>query len=420
MIENRIKENIGNPGKLEILYQADKKGFEHAFFKVYPEISASEMADFWKVRLEFDPPRENKFMVDRKDIFFVVFTCILTGLLIKIPQLFDINLKEYFFYEKNAALIIFLGLSLYSCLTKEFISKKDLLITTGVFLLAAVYINLLPSIKESYSINLAYIHLPLLFWCVYGWIFMDFDTKDESKRIDYIRYNGDLAILSGLILIAGVILAGVTIGLFKAIDLKIDKFYMDYIAVWGLVSVPVVATYVIRSYPSVTNKIAPIIATIFSPLVLITLIIYLVSIPFAGKDPYNDRNFLLIFNLMLLGVMGIISFSISETSVRKKQKLNEMIIFLIAAVTLIIDLVALSAILYRVGEFGFTPNRTAVLGSNLLIFYNLILITRDLYFVNFRSRDVRQVELTIAGFLPIYAIWTILVVFGFPLVFGLK
>jgi len=44
-----------------------------------------------------------------------------------------------------------------------------------------------------------------------------------------------------------------------------------------------------------------------------------------------------------------------------------------------IDLVALSAILYGVGEYGFTPNRTAVLGSNLLIFFNLILIMRDLY-----------------------------------------
>lgn len=418
MLEKSIKENIKNPEKLEMLYQSDKKGFKHAFHNVYPEISTLGIATFWKARLEFDQPNHNKFVVDRKDIFFVVITCLLTGLLIKIPQLFDINLKTYAFYEKNAALIVFLGLSVYSFLTKEFIRKKTIMIVAGAFIAAAVYINLLPSMKESYSINLAYIHLPLLFWCVYGLIYMNFDTQDKTKRIDYIRYNGDLLILSGLILIAGVILAGVTIGLFKAIDLRIDKFYMDYIAVWGLVSAPVVATYVIRTYPSITNKIAPIIATIFSPLVLITLIIYLASIPFAGKNPYHDRNFLIIFNLMLLGVMGIIVFSISETSVIKKQRFNELTIFLIAATALIIDLIAISAILYRVGEYGFTPNRTAVLGSNLLIFYNLILLTRDLYRVNFENRDIRQVELTIAGYLPVYAIWTILVVVGFPLIFG--
>lgn len=294
------------------------------------------------------------------------------------------------------------------------------MISIGAFLIAAIYINLLPSVKESNSMLLAYIHIPLLFWCVYGLIYTDFDMKDKMKRIDYIKYNGDLAILSGLILIAGVILAGVTIGLFKAIDLKIDKFYIDYIAVWGAVSAPIIATFVIRNFPSVTNKIAPIIATIFSPLVLITLIIYLITIPFAGKDPYNDRDFLLIFNVMLLGVMGIITFSVSETSIYKRQKFNEIIVFLIVVVALMIDLIALSAIVYRVGELGFTPNRTAVLGSNLLIFFNLILIMMDLYRVNFKNRDIREVELTIAGYLPVYALWTILVVFGFPLLFGLK
>lgn len=256
--------------------------------------------------------------------------------------------------------------------------------------------------------NLAYIHLPLLFWCVYGLIYTDFDTKDQTRRIDYIKYNGDLAILSGLILIAGVILAGVTIGLFNAIDLKIDRFYMDYIAVWGVVSAPVVATCIIRNYPSVTNKIAPIIVTIFSPLVLITLIIFLISIPFAGKNPYNDRNFLLIFNLMLLGVMGIIAFSVSEISIHKRHTFSELLISIIVLVTLIIDLVALSAILYRVGEYRFTPNRTAVLGSNLLIFFNLILIMRDLYRVNFKNKDIRQVELTIAGYLPIVGFFLML------------
>ena len=420
MIENSIIENIENPEKLEKLYQADKIEFRRAFFTVYAEISTLKIADFWKARLDFNQPSENKFLFDRTEIIFVVIACIFTGLLIKIPQIFDINAKEYLFYQKNAALIVFLGLSTYSFLTKSHISKKALMISSGAFLITAIYINLLPSVRESQSMNLAYIHLPLLFWCVYCLIYINFDIKDKTKRIEYIKYNGDLIILSGLILITGAILAGVTIGLFHAIDLKIEHFYIDYIGIWGAVSAPVVATYVIRNYPFVTNKIAPIIATIFSPLVLITLAIYLISIPFAGKDPYHDRNILLIFNLMLLGVMGIIAFSVSETSIHKKQKFNELIIFAIVVVTLIIDLVALSAILYRVGEYGFTPNRTAVFGSNLLIFINLTLIMVDLYRVNFKNKDIRQVELTIAGYLPIYALWTILVVFGFPFIFGLK
>jgi hypothetical protein len=123
---------------------------------------------------------------------------------------------------------------------------------------------------------------------------------------------------------------------------------------------------------------------------------------------------------MILGVMAIIVFSVSETSLHNKQKFNEKTLFLLSMVTLLINLAALSAILYRVGEYGFTPNRTAVLGSNLLIFGNLILIMIDLFKVNFKNAEIKQVEVTISKYLPIYIIWTIIVVFGFPLIFEMK
>lgn len=419
-METKIRENIDNPEQLEKLYRADKKSFEKSFFDIYHEISNFKMADFWKARLEYDNQGESKIGIRKMDVYILIITCLIAGFLVKIPQLFNIRLNDYYYYEKNAGLIILLGLSAYSFLTKIKINPKHLIISIIVFGLSAIYINLLPSNRESQSINLAYIHLPLLLWCLYGLIFIDFDTKDKSKRIDYIKYNGDVAILAAIILIAGGILTGVTLGLFSAIDLKIENFYFGYIVIPGLVSSPIVATYIVKNFPLVTNKIAPIIASIFSPLVLITLIIYLISIVLTGKDPYNDREFLIVFNLMLLGVMAIIVFSVSETSVNKKQRFSELILFALSIITLVVDLVALSAILYRLGEFGFTPNRTAVLGSNLLIFGNLVLIMIDLYKVEFKGKEIKTVEMTIAGYLPIYAAWTIFITFGLPVLFGLK
>lgn len=420
MTENQIKENIENPEELEKIYRSDINNFERAFHRIYPEISSFSLSHFWKVRLEYEIPQNDKIKVRPADILFLIVTCVITGFLIKIPQLFGIELKHYLFYEKNAGLIVFFGLSAFAFLTKEFLRPGHLMMSVGIFLISTLYINLLPSDRESNSINLAYIHLPLMIWCLYGLICIDFDLSDKSKRIDYLKYNGDLAILGGLILISGMVLTGVTIGLYSAIGLKIERFYMENIAVVGLVSAPVIATYIIRNYPFVTNKIAPVIASIFSPLVLLTLIIYLISIPFAGKDPYSDRNFLLIFNAMLLGVMAIIVFSVSETSVNKKQRFNEMVLFTLSIVTLLIDVVALSAIIFRLGEYGFTPNRTAVFGSNLLILGNLILILVDLYKVNFKNGGIGKVELTISKYLLVYTIWTLIVVFGFPLVFGFK
>ena len=80
----------------------------------------------------------------------------------------------------------------------------------------------------------------------------------------------------------------------------------------------------------------------------------------------------------------------------------------------------LSAIFYRLGEYGLTSNRLAILGSNILIFVNLILIMIDLFKVNFKNMELEIVGLTISKYLPVYIHWTLIVVFGFPLFFGMK
>ena len=419
-MKERIRENITQPEELERIYRADKKSFETDFETVYPEIRETEIAMFWKIRLDFDKPVETTNAFHRLDVIMLIIACTITGFLIKLPEIFSLELKEPFYYFKNAGIIVFFGLSLYAIWTNRIFERKKLNIILVAFLIPVVYINLLPSTNDSNSINLAYMHLPLLMWCVYGFIFINFNTIDKPKRIDYIKYNGDLAILGAIILIAGGILTGITIGLFSAIKIHIENFYMHYVAVCGLVSAPIVATYIIRNYPTLTNKIAPIIANIFSPLVLITLIVFLINIPVSGIDLFNDREFLMIFNAMLLGVMGIIVFSISETSIHNKQKISEIILFALAAVTLVIDLFALSAIFYRLSEFGITPNRMAVVVSNILILGNIVFIMIDLYKVNFKKADIKSVEMTISKYLPVYMLWTMIVVFGFPFIFGMK
>ena len=419
MIE-KIKENISNPEELEKLYRNDRKSFESGFEKVYPEIENSDLAKFWKIRLNSDKTPDKVMRRSPSDIIIMIAACLLTGFLIKIPGILNIELTDFLFYARNAGIIVFFGLTIYVVLFNKIFNKKRLIVTLLVFLISVIYINLLPSDIDSHSINLAYIHLPLFMWFVYGLVYTDFGYMDKTSRIEYIRHNGDLAIMLALILIAGGILTVITIGLFSAININIELFYRDNIAIVGLVSAPIVATYILKNHTKITNKIAPVIANIFSPLVLVTLIIYMSAIAITGKDPYNDRNFLLIFNIMLLGVMGIIVFSVSETSIKSKQKFNEIILFILSIVALIIDLIALSAIFYRLGEYGISPNRLAVLGSNILIFGNLVLIMIDLYKISFRKSEIGKVGMTISNYLPVYLIWIFIVVFGFPLLFGMR
>ncbi len=419
-MKTRIIENITDPEKLEQMFHDDQKAFESGFNEAWPEIANSDLAQFWKVRLGFDNKPEKPGKSAWSEIFIVAAVCLFCGFLIKIPDIFNFSLTGSLFYEKNAALIACMGLIAYTAWLNRIIEWKRLGFVAVALLLLAVYVNLLPATRDNSSVNLVYIHMPLLLWFLFGLVWIDFDFKNKPKRVDYIRYNGDLAIMAGLIMIAGGILTVLSIGLFDAIGINAGNFYMKNIVVVGFVSLPVIAAFVIRNYAVMISRIAPVIAVIFSPLVLISAVIYLAAIVASGKDPYTDREFLLLFNLMLLGVMAIIVFSISATINGTRKKFSEMILLILSSVTVIIDLIALSAIFYRLGTFGITPNRLAVLGSNILILINLVLIIIDLFRINFKKTSGEKIGLTISNYLPVYSFWILFVVFLFPIIFGIK
>ena len=310
-------------------------------------------------------------------------------------------------------------------LTAYFIRKKKpsvkkIVLVAVAFLIAIIFINQLPADNTSNTLILSCIHLPVFLWALVGYTYVGDNIKDQQKRIAFLRYNGDLVIISGLILIAGAILTGITIGLFSVIGLDINKFYFDYIVIFGLSAVPILGTYITQTNPHLVDKISPVIAKIFSPLVLITVTVYLAAILFSGKDLKIDRDFLMVLNLLLIGVMAIILFSVAATSKKNENPLGNLILFALSIVTVIVNGIALSAILFRISAWGITPNRIAILGVNILMLINLFIVTFRLFKTIARKAAIRDVENAIAMFIPIYILWTIIVTFVFPLLFNFK
>ena len=145
---------------------------------------------------------------------------------------------------------------------------------------------------------------------------------------------------------------------------------------------------------------------------------YLVAIAYAGKDPYSDREFLLLFNLLLLGVMALIFFAVIETVEEKKVGLMSWVLVSLSLITLLVNGIALSAIAFRISEWGITPNRLAVLGVNLLMLVHLILVSIQLIRTVRGKSKLQEVGLTLVRYLPIYLLWTAIVTFGFPVLFS--
>lgn len=414
-MKEEIINNLDNPRQLEKLYRDNKATFKGEFNLIFPDIQESPTAQIWNERLNFE--NEEISWGTSNELTFVIVASFIAGLIAKIPEFTAI--KVDFFYPRNIAFIIFPLLTAYFS-WRQNIQPKKLFIISVAILVSVFYINILPDNSKSDTLTLACIHLPLFLWAVLGFTFVGDNLKNYHKRLDFIRYNGDLVVMTTIILIAGAIMTGITLGLFSLIKLEIYDFYFKYIVVWGLAASPIVGTYLVQTNPQLVNKVSPVIAKVFTPLVLLTLVIYLLAVIGTGKDPYNDRDFLLIFNMLLIGVMAIILFSIAETSKNSESKIGTWLLLGLAIVTVIVNGIALSAILFRISEWGITPNRLAVLGGNILILTNLLIVTYRLFKTIKDSNEKDNIEKSIATFLPIYSIWTIIVTFIFPIIFNFK
>lgn len=412
-MKQQIIDYIDNPEQLEQMYRADKEGFKSAFNAQYAQLKGQYSADFWNARLNFSGQAAKRTAPE--ELIFIVIASLLAGLTAKLPVLLSID--ESFYYMRNFSFIIFPFLIAYFA-WRHRLSIGKVCIFVAFTICALVFINMLPGKEGSDVVILSCLHMPLVLWSILGFAFVSNEWSNRQSRLEYLTYNGDLIVMSALIIIAGGLLTGITLGLFELIGLKIGQFYFNYVVVFGLSATPIVATYLVRESPQLVGRVSPVIARIFSPLVLIMLVTYLFAIVYTGKDPYNDREFLLIFNMLLVGVLAIIFFSVAESAKAVEKRVGVWVILLLCLVTMIVNGIALSAIVFRVSTFGVTPNRIAVLGSNVLIIINLLLVAvRILRILNGKS-SVKEVGLVIASYLPIYGAWAAIVTFIFPWIFG--
>ncbi|HYC40945.1 MAG TPA: hypothetical protein VEB63_10725 [Chitinophagaceae bacterium] len=411
-MKEQILANLGNPPQLEELYRADRRNFKKEFNSLYPEISADPVARAWHERLNFE---DEISWGSRRELWFVIIVSLIAALIAKLPDFLALDREA--FYVRNIAFVVFPALTAYLG-WKQGTPRKQLLLAFLVLAASAVFINLLPNGAPRDSILLACIHLPVFLWMILAFSYGGDRPSSPARRLDYLRFNADLLVIAAIIVIAGGLLTAGTLGLFSLIGVDAEEFYFRNIVTCGAAAVPVVGSYLVLTNPQLVNKVSPVIAKVFTPLVLVTLIAYLGAIVYTGKDPYNDREFLLVFNLLLIAVMAIIFFSITEASGGSGGKFTIAMLTALALVTIVVNGIALSAIVFRISEWGLTPNRLAVLVGNLLILAHLLLTTWQLLrALRDRSR-IAIVENTMARFLPVYGVWAAVVCFSFPFIFN--
>ena len=418
-MRDQILEAAGSPRELEALYRGNPGGFTRAFPEALMAMPESTSLLVWQERLFFENAASPEGLVSKwqtSDLWLTVILSFIAGTLAKLPMWFPALGTEKF-YDRNLAGIVAGALVAWFSVQRS--SRKG--IVPLVILGAAVAgLNFLPDNPKSASVFLAVIHAPFFFWSLVGLSFLGGDWRNLSRRIDYLRYNGELLVYTTVILIGGMVLTTLTLGLFGIIDVKIEDWYGRNVVVYGAIASPLVATFLVEKVVGNRFRIAPLLAKVFTPLFLLTGLAYLAAMVCNHKSLLTNREFLLAFNVLLLVVLGICVFSISERGIKDSIGVLDWMNAGLVAVTLAIDAVALSAILFRVGSDGFTPNRLAVLGANLLVFIHLAGILSH-YFRFLREKSgFQNLENWVAAYLPAYTVWSLIVMVGFPIIFRLS
>lgn len=404
---NTIQEYLNQPNELERIYREDTNQFKQLFNELYPTIEHTETVQVWFERLNYKEDKLN--VINRRDFINAIVIALLSGVLSRIVYYF---VQQEMISFINLVIVIMSFIGIYF-IVRNRLSKTNIILLISVLGMIVLSINLIPNNFSDTSI-LAYLHLPIFMWIWIGSSYTSNKFNDNPLSLAFLRYNGEFIVLYTIMAISGIILTGITMQLFYMIDLDISEFYFTNIVLFGIASLSILATYLIDLKLNIVRNIAPLIAKLFGPLVLITLILFIISTIITGQNPFIDRDFLLMFNIVLVVVLAISIFSIIENS---NSKITNIINCALITIALIIGLFALSAIVFRLNSYGLTPNRCAVLGINIIIGIHLGLILISYYGYFKKSKQLQIIHNSITSYLPIYGIWSVIVILIFPLIF---
>ena len=357
------------------------------------------------------------------ETLIVLSLAVAAALAIKVPALFGVPLSPNEqvppFYVRNASLFVFPLLTIY------FLWKRGLGVATGVwfalpFAAAAVFANIYPFRTGSDTERLTALHLPIALWLAVGVAYARGRWFADGGRMNFVRFSGELAIYYVLIALGGGVVTAFTFMMFSAIDKNPDWFVGGWLIPCGAAGAVIIGSWLVEAKQSVIENMAPVLTGLFTPLFTVLLLAFLATMAWTGSPINVKREVLIGFDLLLAVVVGLVLYAASARDPHTPPHLFDGLQLLLVVSALVVDVVALSAIAARISEFGFTPNRVAALGENLILLVNLGR-TAWLYARFVRRRGpFAALERWQIDYLPVYAAWAALVVVTFPSMFGYR
>ena len=354
----------------------------------------------------------------RTDAIVAFGLAVAAAVAVKVPALFGFDLDEDAeFYARNLSFFVL------PLLTGYFAWKRKLSVGTlrwlaVAFVAAAVFANVYPFEPDGSTEALTALHLPIALWLAVGVTYAGGRWSQVEGRMDFIRFTGELFIYYVLIALGGGVLTAFTVVMFEAIGIDPETFIGSWLLPCGAAGAVLVAAWLVEAKQSVIENMAPVLTRLFTPLFAAALVAFLGALLWTGRGVEFDRDTLIQFNLVLVVVLALLLYSISARDPRSPRGFFDLLQVVLVVSALLADAVALWAIADRITEFGFSPNRVAALGMNVILLVNLAW-SAVLYVRFLRGRgSFASLERWQTNYLPVYAAWAAIVVIVFPPAFG--
>jgi hypothetical protein len=324
--------------------------------------------------------------------------------------------EEPNWFFRNLSLFVLPFLAGYFARRRQ-LDMRGWLLAAAPFALAAVVVNVYPWDADSSTEQLVALHLPVALWFVVAYPYMGGTIRSHERRMDFVRFTGEWFIYYVLIALGGGVLMGLTAAILEPTGVDIDRV-AEWVLPSGAAGAVIVAAWLVESKQRVVENMAPVLTMLFTPLFAVMLagaaVVYLAT----GLGEAFDRDLLSVFDALLVVVLALVLYGMSAREPSASPNWMDRIQLVAVVSALVLDVMVLGAMIARIGDLGFTPNRTAALGLNLVLLVNLAgAAWLSARFLTGRSR-LHQLERWQTTYLPVFALWAAAVVVVLPLVFG--
>jgi hypothetical protein len=324
--------------------------------------------------------------------------------------------EEPTWLARNATLFVLPFLAAYFARQRQLETRRWVL-TAAPFALAALTVNLYPWDADSDTEALVVLALPVALWFVIAYPYMGGTLRSHERRMDFVRFTGEWFIYYVLIALGGGVLMGLTGAILEPTGVDVEQ-----IAAWVLLSgaagAVIVAAWLVESKQRVVENMAPVLTMLFTPLFAVMLACAAVVYAVTGLGGAFDRELLSVFDALLVVVLALVLYGMSARDPSTSPDWMDRIQLVAVVSALVLDVMVLGAMIARIGDLGFTPNRTAALGLNLVLLVNLAgAAWLSVLFVTRRS-TLHRLERWQTSYLPVFALWAAAVVVVFPPLFA--